>query len=140
MAVAFKDLVTIAGHGGLFRVVKPTHHGLLVESLDVHKRRSVKNRQGNKISTLEDISIYTTNEEQESKPLSKIFPQLYATFSTVLSPDSYDTPDKLRALLLRIVPDYDQRRVYVSDIKKIVQWYNLLVQYAPEVLSEPEIR
>ena len=138
MAIALKDIVTISGHGGLFRVIKPTHHGLLVERLDEHKQRSVKNAQGTKISTLQDISIYITNEEQESIPLSTLFGKLHEAFSTVLSPDLYDTSDKLRALLLRVVPDYDQRRVYTSDIKKMIHWYNLLVQYAPELLTSKD--
>ena len=86
------------------------------------------------MATLEDISIYTTGEE-DTVPLSTLLWQLYAAFAAVVPPDLYDTPDKLYALLQRMVPDYDPQRVYPSNIKKIVHWYNLLVQYLPELFE-----
>jgi hypothetical protein len=134
MAIDLKDIVTISGHSGLFKSIKPTRHGLVLEELDDQKKRSVKQSKDHEIATLEDISIYTTGQE-ETLPLSTILWRLHAEFAALVSIDLYDTPDKLRTLMERIVPDYDPKRVYASNIKKIIHWYNLLVKYTPELFS-----
>lgn len=136
MELSFEKVVTVSGHSGLFKVVRPTHHGLLVETLDAQKARSVKNMNSHKVSSLSDISIYTTGEE-DTVPLSDILQQLYAMFTGVVPEDQYDSPEKLQTVLNSVMPDYDRDRVYVSNIKKIVHWYNILVQHLPELL-QPE--
>ena len=134
MAINLKDIVTIAGYSGLFKSIKPTRHGLVVESLDDQKKRSVKQIQHHAMAILEDVSIYTTGKE-ETLPLSTILWRLYAAFAALVSTDLYDTPEKLRALMERIVPDYDPKRVYESNIRKIIHWYNVLVKYSPELFG-----
>ncbi len=134
MAINLKNIVTISGHSGLFKSIKPTRHGLVLEELDDQKKRSVKQSKDHEIATLEDISIYTTGKE-ETLPLSTILWRLHAEFAALVSIDLYNTPDKLRTLMERIVPDYDPKRVYASSIKKIIHWYNLLVKYTPELFS-----
>jgi hypothetical protein len=134
MAIDLKDIVNISGHSGLFKSIKPTRHGLMVESLDDQKKRSIKRYQDHEIATLEDISTYTTSEE-EMLPLSTILWRLHAEFAAVVSIDLYNTPDKLHTLMERIVPDYDPKRVYASNIKKIIHWYNLLVKHTPDLFG-----
>ncbi|MEM9416760.1 MAG: DUF5606 domain-containing protein [Bacteroidota bacterium] len=134
MAIDLKDIVTIAGHSGLFKAIKPTRNGWVVESLDKHKQRSVKQTQHHEMATLEDVGIYTTGE-QETLPVATILWRLYAEFGGLVNADLYDTPEKLRALMERIVPDYDSKKVYTSNIKKLFHWYNLLVKYTPELFT-----
>lgn len=130
MAIDLKDIVTISGHSGLFKSIATTQQGLVVESLDECQKRSVKQMQRYNISTLEDIGIYTTGEE-ETIPLATILWRLYAEFGGLMAPELHDTAEKRQALMQRIVPDYDTNRVYESNIKKLFQWYNILTQYAP---------
>ena len=136
MAIELKEVATITGHKGLFKVIKPTHQGVLVESLDEQRTRSVKGLQRNQVTTLEDISIYTTGEE--NLPLPTLIWQLYAEFANKVDEELCDTLDKRRSLMQRLVPDHDPDRVHDSSIKKIVHWYNQLVQYLPEVFEAPK--
>ena len=137
MAIDLKDIVTISGQSGLFKSLAATQQGLVVESLDEHKKRSVKQFQRYDISTLEDISIYTTGEE-ETIPLATILWRLYAEFGGLMEPALCDTPEKRQELMQRIVPDYDPARVYESSIKKVFQWYNTLARYAPAIFKAPQ--
>lgn len=132
MATDLKDIITIGGCSGLFRSIRPTRHGLVVETLDEQKQRSVKQSQHYDMFALEDVEIYTTGQE-ETLPLSTVLWRLYAAFAGLVSVELYDTPEKLCALMKRIVPDYDPKRVYASNIKKIFNWYNILVKYMPEL-------
>lgn len=134
MAIDLKDIITISGHSGLFKSIKPTRHGLVLEELDDQKKRSVKQHKDHEIATLADISIYTTGKE-ETLPLSTILWRLHAEFAVLVRTDLYDTPDKLCTLMERIVPNYDPKRVYASNIRKIIHWYNLLVKHTPELFS-----
>ncbi len=134
MAIDLKDIVTISGSGGLFKIVKLTPHGILVESLDKQRTKAVKNVQRSKVSTLEDIGIYTTGEEG-TIPLSTILWRLYAEFAALVNENLYDTPEKLRTLMKSISPEYDPSRVHEFNLRKILQWYNILVKYTPELFE-----
>ncbi len=134
MVIDLKDIVSISGYRGLFKSIKPTRHGLMVESLDDQKKRSIKQPQDHEMATLEDIGVYTTGKA-ETLPLSAILWRLHAEFAALVHTDLYDTPDKLCTLMGRIVPNYDPKRVHVSNIKKIIHWYNILVKHTPELFS-----
>ena len=132
-----KNIISISGHSGVSRVISPTRYGLLIESLDEHNLRSVKYIQSHRITKLEDISIYTT-DKQKVLPLATIFERLHATFADTLSPELYDTPDKLQELMVRIAPEHDTKRVHISYGKKIIHWYCLLIKHAPELFHGEE--
>lgn len=134
MAIDLKDIVSISGHSGLFKSIKPARHGLVVESLDDQKKRSIKQPQDYEMATLENIGIYTTGEE-ETLPLSTILWRLHAEFAAVVHTDLYNTPGKLCTLMGRIVPNYDPKRVHASNIRKIIHWYNILVRHTPELFG-----
>ncbi|MFM2428266.1 MAG: hypothetical protein RL012_150 [Bacteroidota bacterium] len=134
MVIDLKDIVSISGYSGLFKSIKPTRHGVVVESLDDQKKRSIKQTQDHEMATLEDIGVYTTDKD-DTLPLSTILWRLHAEFSALVHTDLYDTPDKLCTLMGRIVPNYDPKRVHTSNIRKIIHWYNILVKHAPEIFS-----
>ena len=119
-----KDLMSISGHGGLFRFVSQGRNGIIVESIETGKRMQAFSTM--KVSSLEDISVYTEEEEIQ---LEKVFTALhkYENGKETLSPKS-DT-DELKDYFSAVLPEYDRDRVYVSDIKKILGWYNLLLKY-----------
>lgn len=130
----YSDIASVAGKGGLFKIVKPTRTGVILESLDDKKQKLVASAT-QRISVLSDISIYTTDQEG-SKPLEDIFRKINEEFDDDLGVTATSEPDELKAFLKHILPDYDEQRVYVSDIKKVVNWYNALRENAPELLKE----
>ncbi len=129
-----KDIATIAGKGGLFKIVKPTRNGVIVETLDDQKKKMVV--AGNaRVSILNDVSIYTTDAEG-SIPLEKVLQKINKEFGEDPGIESSSDTDELKAFIKHTVPHYDEERVYPSDIKKLVNWYKILLRQAPEVLQE----
>jgi len=130
----YSDVASLSGKGGLFKVLKPTRTGVILESLDNEKQRLAANAS-QRISVLSDISIYTTDQEG-SIPLEDVFKKIYKEFEDDLGVTPTSAPDELKAFIKHIIPNYDEQRVYVSDIKKLIKWYNNLYEFAPELLKE----
>tara|TARA_R110000868_G_scaffold204524_1_gene452616 strand:+ start:158 stop:628 length:471 start_codon:yes stop_codon:yes gene_type:complete len=130
----FNEIATVSGKGGLFKVLAPTKGGMILESLDDQKKKLVVNMHS-KVSVLGEISIYTTNKEG-SVPLIDVMKKVHAEFKGDIGVTSASAPDELKSFLKFILPDYDEDRVYVSDIKKLANWYNLLSKSYPQLFEE----
>lgn len=128
-----KEIASIAGKGGLYRIVKPTRGGVIVESIDDKKQRLVVGAS-QRVSVLKEISIYTTTAEG-TEPLQNVLQSIQGEFGDDPGVDSNSSPEELRAFLKHVLPEFDQERVYVSDIKKLVSWYKILLINAPEALK-----
>lgn len=131
------EVASISGKGGLYRVLKPGRSGVVLESLDEKKARMVTNPT-HKVSILAEISIYT-NTDEGAVPLEEVFRKIHKEFGDDPGVDSRSTPDELMSFLGYILPEYDTARVYPSDVKKLVSWYMILLQEAPELLKEEEV-
>lgn len=131
----FKDIAAVSGKGGLFKILKPTKSGVILESLDDKKTRLVATVH-NKISVLEEISIYT-HTSKGTTPLKEVFYTIHNEFGDDTGLDKNSDADELKSFFGHILSDYDEDKVYVSDIKKMVTWYNVLVKEAPELLKKP---
>lgn len=131
----FKDIAAVSGKGGLFKILKPTKSGVILESLDDKKARLVATVH-NKISVLEEISIYTHTSEGTT-PLKEVFYSIQDEFGDDTGLDKNSDSDELKSFFSHILSDYDEEKVYVSDIKKMVTWYNVLVKEVPELLKRP---
>lgn len=129
-----KEIASIAGKGGLYRIVKPTRSGVIVESIDDKKQRLVVNAS-QRVSVLKEISIYT-NTADGTEPLLNVLQSIHREFGDDPGVDSNSSSEELRAFLQHVLPDFDKERVYVSDIKKLVSWYKILLQNAPEIMQE----
>ncbi|OJJ16081.1 hypothetical protein BKI52_35520 [marine bacterium AO1-C] len=129
-----KKIAAISGKPGLFKVVKPTRSGVIVESLDEKKRKVVVGATS-RMSVLKEVSIYTTDEEG-SVPLADVILKIYNDYKLDVGLDSKASSNELMSFLKDIVPNYDEEKVYVSDVKKLVSWYNIIVKYTPETLEE----
>lgn len=130
----FKEIAAISGKGGLYKITKPTRTGVIVESIDDKNNRMVASAT-NRISILKEISVYTTSQEG-STPLEEVLKKVYNEFGDDPGVGTNSDAEELKAFIKHVVPDYDVNRVYVSDIKKIVSWYHILIKYAPEVFTE----
>ncbi|PZX53263.1 DUF5606 family protein [Algoriphagus chordae] len=130
----FKDLATVAGKPGLFKVLKPSRTGVILESMDAKKTKLVAG-MSQRVSILSDISIYTLTEEG-AEPLESVMQKIEAEFQGDLGLDANPDDTELRAFMKHILPAVDESRVYTSDIKKLITWYKLLRVQAPEVLEK----
>jgi hypothetical protein len=120
--MSLDKIMSISGKPGLYKVLTQTRNGAIVESLLDKKRLNVTIHSN--VSILSEIAIYTIHEE---KPLADIFESIKQKENgqqTSISPK--DSKDVLEEYFFNILPDYDEDRVYASDIKKVIQWYNLL--------------
>ncbi len=130
----FKDIATVAGKPGLYKILKPTRSGVVLESMDEKKAKLVAG-MAQRVSVLSDISIYTLTEEG-AEPLESVMKKIEAEYQGDLGLDSNADDSELRAFLKSVLPEFDTARVYTSDIKKLVSWYKLIRSVAPEVLQE----
>ena len=117
-------ILSIAGKNGLFKVITQGKNAVIVESLVDGKRIPAFGNE--KISSLEEISVFTNDEDRPLKDVFRAFyEKLEAKPALVLKSDNAT----LKKFFLTMVPEYDQDRVYVSDMKKMVSWYNLLLEH-----------
>ncbi|HPH46606.1 MAG TPA: DUF5606 domain-containing protein [Chryseolinea sp.] len=127
------DIATLSGKGGLYKVVAPTKSGVILESLDETKTKIVANAS-NKLSLLHEISIYTTSKEG-TVALEEVMKKIHSEFGNDLGVDGNSDGAELKSFMKAIVSDFDENRVYVSDIKKLIKWYGVILKYAPEILA-----
>ena len=130
-------ILAIAGKPGLFALKVQTRTGFVAESLLDGKKVTVGLKSN--VSLLSEISVYTNTEE---KPLTEIMRAIAIKEDNGPAISHKEDNAKLVAYFLEILPDYDQDRVYPSDIKKIVNWYNMLQAkelVSKEVPSEAEV-
>jgi hypothetical protein len=128
------DIATVSGKGGLFKVLAPTKSGVILESLDESKTKIVATTN-HRLSLLNEISIYTTTREGNT-PFEDVLKKIQKDFGDDPGVDANSDADELKAFMKSILPEYDEARVYTSDIKKLVRWYALIRKYAPEILLE----
>jgi hypothetical protein len=126
-------ILSISGKSGLFMVVSQLKNAVLVESIIDKKRFPAFAHE--KISSLEEIAVFTATED---KPLKEILKAIYDKQEGKAAPDAKSDNKVLQAFFLEVVPDYDSDRVYISDIRKIINWYNLLTEYNLLDFSEKE--
>ncbi|TXC81732.1 DUF5606 family protein [Luteibaculum oceani] len=130
-----EGIIAIAGKPGLYKIVSRSMKGLLVESLIDGKR--IPALATHKISALEDISMYTYEEDV---PLKEIFPKIYEVQGGKKVENPKASNEELEGLFEKVLPDFDRERVYASDLKKLFAWYNLLHEndYFEEVSAPTE--
>ena len=117
------QILTISGMPGLYQLQSRTRSGILALSLLDGKRISIGLR--NNVSLLSEIAIYTLQEERPLEEVFKAIKEKENGQKTTISHKA--TNEELEAYFFSVIPDYDEDRVYPSDIKKIIQWYNLLI-------------
>lgn len=131
----FERILTISGKPGLYRLLSQGRNMFIVESIDAAKKRTpVYN--SDKVVMLDDIAIYTDTEEV---PLRNVFASIYEKENGALSFDmKMATPEELLESFESFMPEYDRERVYLTHIKKIYTWYNILVNNGITEFAEPE--
>jgi hypothetical protein len=123
-------IISVSGMSGLYKVISQTRNGLMIESLSDGKRMPVFSTH--KISALEDISIYGLHEDI---PLKEVFASIKKANPSEL-PSAKDENHVVNEAFEKYVPDYDEGRVYLSDMKKVFLWYAILQEKG--LLDAPE--
>ena len=132
--IKLKDILSISGKGGLYRYIAQARNGIVVEALEDKKRHVAPATA--RVSSLDDIAIFTRGEEV---PLSDIFMMIYEKHEGKQSISHRSPPEQLKAQFEEYVPEYDEERVYLSDIRKVFQWYNQLQDHdLLEVIEKEE--
>ena len=133
MKTDLSKILAISGQSGLFLYISATRTGAVVEALADKKRSAVS--ATSKITSLADISIYTDDEEVK---LQQVFLNLKEDLGDNDAPSAKSSADELKALCEKALPDYDRDRFYVSHMKKVVEWYNVLKNHASLDFTDPD--
>ena len=125
-------IISISDRPGLFKVIAQGKNSVIVESVIDKKRFPAY--AADRISALEDISIYTYEDD---KPIKEIFTEIFEKTKGKEAPSHKEDITTLQEFLSDVLPNYDEERVYPSDIKKIFQWFNTLLKVG---LLKPEVK
>jgi len=116
-------ILSIAGKPGLYKLVAQSKNGLIIESLIDGKRMNAFMNE--KISSLEEISLFLHSEDVALKDVLR---NMFNLTNGQKAIDNKADDVKIKELFGQVVPDYDQERVYVSHMRKVIGWYNLLLE------------
>ena len=133
MKTDLAKILSVRGQRGLFSYIAQSRNGAIAESLRDHKRTNFAANSG--ITTLADISIYTMEGELK---LKEVFLKLQEALGDADAPSSKAPQQEIVALFEKAIPDYDGDRFYVSHMKKVVDWYNELKNFASLDFVEEE--
>tara|TARA_X000000368_G_scaffold364040_1_gene309520 strand:- start:190 stop:618 length:429 start_codon:yes stop_codon:yes gene_type:complete len=116
-----EGIINVSGKPGLFKVISKSNNTVIIESLTDKKRTAIYSH--NQANLLDEIGIYTYND---TVPISDIFTKIAEKTSCGPSINHKSSKDDLINFFREILPEYDEDRVYISDIKKVIQWYNIM--------------
>ena len=129
-----KKILAISGKPGLYKLISFGKNMIIVEGLADKKRFAAHSRD--KIISLGDITIYTTGDDV---PLADVLESVSKKFDgKEINAADYKEPEQLAAFMASVLPEYDEERVYKTDIKKLISWYNILVKAGITTFVEPE--
>lgn len=129
-----KTILAIAGKPGLYKLISQGKNMLVVEALQTGKRTPAYNHE--KIISLGDIAMFTDSNEV---PLNEVFQSIQKLENGAkASVSTKDDDATLREYLAKVLPDFDRERVYTSDIKKLISWYNILIENGYTDFTEVE--
>ncbi|CCG98364.1 hypothetical protein FAES_0351 [Fibrella aestuarina BUZ 2] len=138
---ALKTIANISGYPGLYRILKPGRSGVIVETIDAKKTKTMMGPQA-RVSVLNDISMYVDRpdapQNEQSVPLSDILMSVADTFGDTLPVTAKADGSELADFMAQVLPDYDRERVRDADIRKLVSWYTILRQHAPETFEKTD--
>ena len=133
MKTDLRKVLSISGQSGLYLYVSQATQGAIVEALQTKKRSCCPLNA--RMTSLADISIYTDEDEVK---LQDVFEKMHAHLGENDAPSAKSDPKVLKGLFEEALPSYDRDRFYVSHMKKVVEWYNILKNHASLEFENPE--
>jgi hypothetical protein len=119
----FNKIIAVTAKPGLYQVISQSKNAIIVSSLADDKRLAINKTQD--VSLLENIAIYT---HEEDVPLLTIFKAMFEKTEGKEAISHKESGKKLEGFFTEVLPNYDAERVYTSNIKKVIQWFNILVK------------
>lgn len=116
-----EKIISISGKPGLFRLVSQLRNGFIIEDITTKKKVSIGN--SSQVSLLDNIAMFTFDKEV---PLFEVFENIAKIYDYQETIPHKSKDEELKAFMEKVLPTYDRERVYISDIKKLAQWYNIL--------------
>ena len=130
-----KGIISVAGKPGLYRLLSRGKNALIVESLQTGKRTPTYAHE--KVISLADITMYTDGGDE---PLPNVFQKVYdLNEGKAVDLKQFKDDDAIREYFAQVLPNFDRERVYVSDIRKLFSWYNLLIAAGVTEFKDEEI-
>jgi len=124
MTVDLEKLVAVSSVNGVLKLVTTKNNGLVLEDIDTNKKRFYSSRKYN-FTPLESIAIYVETEE-ESIPLGEVFGIMKEQVAANPTISIKSNAEELKAYFEKILPNYNKEQVYVSDIKKVIKWFDFM--------------
>ena len=118
----FSKIISVAGKPGLFQVISQSKNAIIVQGINDAKRVAINTTQN--VSLLENIAIYTYEEDL---PLLEVFKAMSEKTNGEKAISHKESGNKLTSFFAEVLPNYDDERVYTSNIKKVIQWFNILI-------------
>lgn len=129
----FSKIISVSGKPGLYELTAQSRSSIIVKSLDDGSKTAISN--AHRVSTLADITIYTDGGDV---PLEEVFKKFHEKQGAQPIDVDVKDPEALQEYLFSVLPEYDEDRVYTSDIRKMVKWYNLIVKFYPDAFTADE--
>ncbi len=135
--IEVKNFVAVSGMTGVYKLVAVRPNGLIIENFDSKERKFVPSR-GNDFSPFSTISVYL--DGGDTVPLGQVLTNMKEKLAENPLPSEKDSSPILRNYLIAILPEHDHDRVHISDIKKMIKWFNFLNSrdLLKEVVAEEE--
>ena len=127
------EILAVSGQPGLFKFVARSQRGFIVESLLSGKRTNIA--ADSRVSAMSDISIFTDNEY---RPLVEVFEALRKVSDSKTTISHKESDEAVEAKFAEAVPDYSRGRVHLSDMRKVIAWYNILIEAGVAEFKLPE--
>jgi hypothetical protein len=129
----FSKIISVAGKPGLFQVISQSKNAIIVQGINDTKRVAINATQN--VSLLENIAIYTYEEDL---PLLEVFKAMSEKTNGEKAISHKESGNKLSSFFAEVLPNYDDERVYTSNIKKVIQWFNILIDAGVDFSSVAE--
>ncbi|MEI7582685.1 DUF5606 domain-containing protein [Runella sp.] len=130
-----KEIANFSGKSGLYRILKPGRGGVIVESLDGKREKSMIGASA-RVSVLKDISIFMADDDKAA-PLSTVFENVHNKYKGQTLDTKSMSDYQLVDFMTEVLPGYDTDKVYLSDIRKLITWYTILIVQVPELFEQP---
>lgn len=137
MSVHITDVVALTGTPGLHQIIKRDDKSIVIESIDDRKKRQVV-RGTMMLSKLSDITMYTDDDTDEDADLATIFRAIQEKYKDTLPVAKKSSKDELFDFLKSVLPNFDQERVYPSNIKKLISWYKITQENGIDLTEKEE--
>ena len=120
--IEVKNMVAVGGFSGVYKLISARSNGIIIEDFDTKVRQFVPARQ-HQFSPFETISIFT---HTDSTPIGEVFQNMKNQIAENPVPSEKASSSELRSYFIEVLPEHDRDRVHISDIKKVIKWYNFL--------------